>query len=111
VPKIEPSITEAYSSTECVANVDSGIRSCALHAQLHFRLLPLHGEVLGDTTVAAAMLDRLPCTAPWSSTTTATPTAYETTTPDLKLPQSHHRHPATTNSESHSQVSTFTNHL
>lgn len=41
------------------------------------------GEVLGDTTVAAAMLDRH-YTAPSCSNSTATPTAYATTTPAPK---------------------------
>ena len=39
------------------------------------------GEILGDTTVAAALLATGSCTAPSSSPSTATPTASATTTP------------------------------
>ena len=58
-------ISQRYLKTSVVLTSNRGVGSW--------------GEILGDTTVAAALLDS--CTAPSSSPSTATPTASATTTP------------------------------
>ncbi len=66
------------------------------------------GDILGDTTVAAAMLDRC-CTAPSSSTSTASPTASAITTPPQK-PCEPPPAPANRYADTRSQLRNFNEH-